>query len=57
MREEAADPTLIVDDLLGPESPTPTAPAPASRPGTPEPAALRELMDWVSNEVFGRAEG
>ena len=57
MREEAPDPTLIVDDLLGPEPSSPAAPAPASRPPTPEPSDLRELLDWVSNEVFGQAEG
>ena len=56
MREEALDPTLIVDDLLGPEPSTPAA-APAFRPATPEPTDLRALLDWLSNEVFGRADG
>jgi hypothetical protein len=52
MHDEAADLSLILDDVLGPDLPPPPAP-PSARP--PESAALRELMDWVSNEVFGPA--
>src|SRR5262249_54507622 len=57
MREDAADLTLIVDALLGPEPADRGAPAQAAWPAAPEPSALRELMSWVSDEVFGRAEG
>jgi len=53
MREDA-DLSLILDDVLGPAPPAPTVPAPAPWPA-PEPTSLRELMDWVSNEVFGPA--
>ena len=56
MREEAADPTLVVDELLGPEPTSPTAPRPTASAARSEPTALRELMDWVSSEVFGGAE-
>jgi hypothetical protein len=51
MRDEAADLSLILDDVLGPDLPASPAPAPAPT----EPTALRELMDWVSREVFGPA--
>ena len=57
MREDAADLSQILDEALGPEeAPAPTAPAPAPRlTPTPGARALRELMEWVSNEVFGPA--
>jgi len=57
MIEGAADPTLIVDDLLGPEADARPVAAPPSGLAAPTSTALRELMDWVSNEVFGRVEG
>jgi hypothetical protein len=55
MPEGAADPTLIVDDLLGPEADAPPVAAPPPWSAASTPTALRELMDWVSNEVFGPA--
>ena len=57
MREDAADPTLIVDALLGPQPAAASEPEPADQAAAPEASALRELMSWVSDEVFGRAEG
>jgi hypothetical protein len=56
MHERALDPTTIVDDLLGPELPAPGSTAQPPRSAPVESPAIRELMDWVSNEVFGRAE-
>jgi hypothetical protein len=55
MPARAVDPSLIVDDLLGPEPPAPDTAPPPPFP-TLESPAIRELMDWVSNEVFGRVE-
>lgn len=55
MREDAVDLSLIVDDLVGPtERPsgageaTPWAPSPADR------TTLHQLIEWVSDEVFGQ---
>jgi hypothetical protein len=56
MRERALDPSLIVDDLVGPEAPALEGAAPAPRSAASESSAIRALMDWVSHEVFGRAE-
>ena len=57
MREDAADPTLIVDALLGPQPAAASEPELAAWSAAPEASALRELMSWVSDEVFGRAVG
>ena len=46
----------ILDELLGPEPPTrPAHPLAVAAPARPEPAELGELMEWVSEEVFGEA--
>jgi hypothetical protein len=56
MRDAAIDPSTILDDVLGPEGPTRPAPSPSRRPASPsQPAELRDLMAWVSREVFGPA--
>jgi hypothetical protein len=53
MREAAADPSVILQDVFVPDA-SASADS-ASRFAESEPTALRELMDWVSNEVFGPA--
>jgi hypothetical protein len=56
MRDAAIDPSAILDDVLGPEGPTRPATSPSRRSvSPPEPTELRDLMAWVSREVFGPA--
>ena len=52
MRDEADDLRAILDDVLGGGGP---AAPPAPPPAPTDQTALRELIEWVHEEVFGPA--